>query len=105
MEKQTSDHCLLILDTELEGNKLKRRFCFDQRWPQWREIDEVVEKAWKEEQQGTLMFQVCSRIKSCRVALLKWNKGHDTNSAKQIKNMKLEIEELNKMRGGRDWQK
>lgn len=28
VEKQTSDHCLLILDTELECNKLKRRFCF-----------------------------------------------------------------------------
>lgn len=82
MEKQTSDHSLLILDTEPEGKKLKKRFCFDQRWLQWREIDEVVEKSWNEEQNGTLMYQVCSRIRNCRVMLLEWSKGLETNSKK-----------------------
>lgn len=51
------------------------------------------------------MYQVCSRIKKCRVALLKWSKGLQTNSSKQIMNLKNEMEAMSSLRGDRDWQK
>lgn len=48
---------------------------------------------------ATSLFQ----IKSCRVALLKWSKGLLTNSGKQIKELKIEIEKLGKQKGSKDW--
>lgn len=45
VEKQSSDHSLFFLVTELEIVKFKKRFCFDQRWLQWGKIDEVVDQA------------------------------------------------------------
>lgn len=71
VEKQTSDHKLLILVNDLEVIRSKKRFSFDQRWLQGGGIEDVVEKAWKHEQIGSLMYQVYSRIVSCRVELLK----------------------------------
>lgn len=47
MEKQTSNHSLLVLETEPVVHKFKNRFCFDQRWLQRLEITEIVKKAWR----------------------------------------------------------
>lgn len=74
VEKQSSDHSLLVLVAEPEIVKFKRRFYFDQTWLQWGDINEVVDRAWNREQVGTFMSKVCSRIKACRVDLLKWSK-------------------------------
>lgn len=103
-EKQTFDHNLIKLVSDPEVNRVKKRLCFDQRWLQWREITEVVENGWQQEQAGTRIFQVCSKIKSYRLTLLKWSKGLMTNSGKQIQKLKLEMEELNRQRENRDWQ-
>lgn len=104
MEKQSSDHRLLILITEPEVVKFKKSFCFDQRWLQWGDIDEVVDRDWKRDQEGTTMYKVCSRIKTCRVDLLKWSKGVITNSRKQITDLKLEMEEMSRWGGDWHWQ-
>lgn len=71
VEKQTSDHSLLVLTTEPAVPKHKKRFCFDQRWLQWRDSNEVVEKIWNKGQEGSRVYHVCSRIKNCRIELLK----------------------------------
>lgn len=42
------------------------------------------------------MYQVCSRIKAYRVELLKWSQGKNLNSGKQIKDLKMEMENLSK---------
>lgn len=34
----------------------KKRFSFDQRWPQCGGIEDVEERAWKHEQIGSLMY-------------------------------------------------
>lgn len=56
IEKQTSDHSLLVLETEPAVHKFKKRFCFDQWWLQRPKITEVVEKAWRKEQTGSFMY-------------------------------------------------
>lgn len=109
-EKQTSDHYLIVLNSNPEVRKVRKRFYFDQRWLQWREVSDVVEKGWMQAQAGTYMHQVCSKIKTCRVALLKWSKGLLINSSKQIKELKMKLEELkmkleelSQQKGNRDW--
>lgn len=103
-EKQTSDHHLLILVSDPEVSQVRKRLCFDKRWLQLREVIEVVEQGWKQEQAGTFMHRVCSKIKSSWVALLKWSKRLLTNSGKKIKELKREMEELSKQKGSRDQQ-
>lgn len=61
IEKQASDHSLLLLDTNSEGRKSKRRFYFDQRWLSKEGIEEVVRNAWEAECIGSPMFQVASK--------------------------------------------
>lgn len=56
VEKQSSDHSLLALETEPAKHKFKKRFCFDQSWLQRQDITEVVENAWRKEQDGTFML-------------------------------------------------
>lgn len=104
IDKQSSDHSLLILDTKPLLCKYKSRFCFDKRWLLWEDIDRVVEGAWNMEQEGSLMYQVCARIRGVRAALFKWSKGLTTNSRKRIEALKLEMNELNSQEGQRDWQ-
>ena len=46
IEKEASDHYLLILDTNPQQRKVKRRFYFDQRWAKDKESDTVIKRAW-----------------------------------------------------------
>lgn len=90
------------LVTEPELCKVKKRFCFDKRWLQWKDIDRVVEGAWNQEQKGSLMYKVCARIRICRVEILKWSKRLPRNSKKQIQALKQDMDELCS-KGDRDW--
>lgn len=67
--KQASDHCLLVLEDKLSGLKVGRRFQFDMRLLDLPDFEYVVSNAWNRHQEGTPMYQVCERIKMCRVAL------------------------------------
>ena len=63
VEKEASDHYLLMLETTPQRRKVKRRFYFDQRWAKDKESDSVIQRAWGVEQQGSRMFRVVRRIK------------------------------------------
>ncbi|KAK6131005.1 hypothetical protein DH2020_035250 [Rehmannia glutinosa] len=71
----SSDHCLLTLVAAPTTPKLKRRFAFDSRWLEKKDFRAQVERAWNLPVGATLMFQVHSRIRNCRIELLKWNRG------------------------------
>lgn len=49
------------------------------------------------------MFQVCGRIKSCRVALLKMKREHQINSGKAIRELKAKMEGLQQQGKDRNW--
>lgn len=74
VERQSSDHNLLILDTKPEQGKGKARFYFDKKWVNKLRIEDIIKEAWITECKGSLMFQVASKIKLCRLGLLNWNR-------------------------------
>ncbi|XP_071916232.1 uncharacterized protein [Coffea arabica] len=88
VEKQTSDHCLLILDTNPQKIRVKRRFYFDQRWAKDKESDTIIKKAWGLEQHGSWMYRVVRSIKECRLALIEWNKRVRSNAKVKIQEIK-----------------
>lgn len=51
-------------------------------------------------------FNVSSKLQNMelQVELLKWSKGLNTNSSKQIKEIKIEMKDLKRNGGDRDWQ-
>lgn len=104
IEKQASDHSLLLLDTKPEEGKTKRRFYFDQRWLTKVEVEEVVRNAWDPDCIGSPMFQVAYKIKWCRLELLKQSKQLQGNSAIKIQKLKEELETLREQEGQRDWE-
>lgn len=70
VEKQSSDHSQLILDTKPEQGRKKTRFYFDKRWVNKPGVKEVVRQAWEAECEGYPMFQVASKMKRCRLGLV-----------------------------------
>lgn len=61
--------------------------------------------AWKSECYGSPMFQVASKIKKCRIDLLKWNSSQESNSATMIQKLKAEMEEMKESDGVLDGEK
>lgn len=84
INRESSYHCVLILDTKPEVLRKKKRFCFDKRWIGKPGVDDTIRNAWEKEYIGSLMHQVAYKIKDCRMELLEWNKKHHTNSTARI---------------------
>lgn len=105
VEKQASDHCLLLLDTKPEERRKMMRFYFDQRWVTKDGIEEVIREAWEPNCIGSPMFKVAYKIKRCRLALLRWDKQSQGNSAVKIQKLKEELKTLRELEGQRDWER
>lgn len=74
VENQSSDHCMLVLDTKPTLNKKKRRFFFDKTWTEKPEVEEVVRATWEPDCIGSPMFKVAYKIKKYRLELIKWDR-------------------------------
>ncbi|XP_071903082.1 uncharacterized protein [Coffea arabica] len=94
IESIASDHSMLLLETEKERKRWKKRFQFDKRWLQHKDIEDVVKKAWSVQCEGTRWFKIKEKIKNCRLALLKWSSSKKGNSLDRIKWCKDQIEEI-----------
>ena len=84
-----------MLDTEPDKRKKRKRFYFDKRWIQKEGIQQVIEKAWNKEEQGTKMFRVIRKVKNFRIDLLKWKNTFQANSKVRINDIKSRLERLN----------
>nr|XP_027093667.1 uncharacterized protein LOC113714070 [Coffea arabica] len=87
------DHCALMIDTRPIVERKKKRFFFDKRWLQHEEISEVVKGAWEENVEGSRMYQVQSKVRNCRVALLKWSNSINKNSKDRIDSLKKQLDQ------------
>ena len=94
IESIASDHSMLILETQKEKRKRKKRFQFDKRWLQHKEVENVVRDAWNIPSEGTRWYQVTQKIKNCRIELLKWNSSKKGNSLERINGCKKKIENI-----------
>ncbi|XP_071921713.1 uncharacterized protein [Coffea arabica] len=74
--------------------KEKKRFYFDKRWLQREGVQQVVEKAWHKEEQGSRMFNITKKIKNCGIELLKWRNTFQANSRSRITDLKKELERV-----------
>ena len=92
IESIASYHSMLILETQKEKRKRKKRFQFDKRWH--KEVENVVKDAWNIPSEGTRWYQVTQKIKNCRIELLKWNSSKKGNSLEKINGCKKKIEDI-----------
>ncbi|KAL3536250.1 hypothetical protein ACH5RR_004711 [Cinchona calisaya] len=72
IKNEASDHSMIVLDILYSLEKKKRRFQFDRRWFMSKEPEKIIADVWKQDQDGSKMYKVSSKIKKCRLALLQW---------------------------------
>nr|XP_027121394.1 uncharacterized protein LOC113738404 [Coffea arabica] len=72
---------------------------FDKRWLKREDIGEVIRIAWEQQVEGSRMYQVATKIKNCRVALLKWKNNFQANSRDKIELIKKQLCDLKEVRG------
>lgn len=104
VHKQASDHSLLLMNTVKGQERSHKRFYFDKRYMDIPAFEQVVDHAWNRPQVGTPMFQVCNRIKECRMELLKLRGLHMLNSGQAISKLKNRMTEMQRAGGARNWQ-
>ena len=93
IEKEASDHSLIMLDTMPRRRKGGRRFHFDKKWAQSQHIQDLISREWEKPQQGSKMFSLTRKVNSCKMRLIEWSKANETNFGKEIKCLKQQIME------------
>ncbi|XP_071916173.1 uncharacterized protein [Coffea arabica] len=92
IEVEASDHNIILLETEPRIRKPKRRFHFDPRWLQYREVEGLIQEAWGKNQVGSRAVRISRKIKQCRMSLSAWSRTLKLNSRMEIKRIKEEIQ-------------
>lgn len=72
----STDHCPLVLDTNLVDNFSPRPFRFEAMWARDPRCSEVINEAWKVNVSGPDCYKVCIKLSNTSVALRKWNKKY-----------------------------
>ena len=85
---------MLLLDTAPGKERKKKRLYFNKRWLQREGVQQVIEKAWNKEEQGSRVFKITKKIKNCRIELLKWRNTFQANSRSRITDLKKELERV-----------
>lgn len=65
-------------------------------------VEALIAAAWNFECKGSIMHKAATKIKRCRVELLKWNSQGQGNAAKWITLIQIEMERLKEEGGNRD---
>lgn len=72
IERHSSYHSLLILDTNSIQGRRKPSFYFDNRWVQRSGIEDIVKSEWDTKSEGSTLLKVDAKIKICRLELFQW---------------------------------
>ncbi|CAN1240575.1 hypothetical protein LINGRAPRIM_LOCUS2790 [Linum grandiflorum] len=90
-----SDHRVISLTLEPSQNmRTKRLFRFDNRWATNPEVTELIQSIWAVPVVGSHMFRLQTRLKSVRHALYSWSRSGTSNSARQMRHFRDEIDRL-----------
>lgn len=101
---QSSDHSMVLLDTEPQHVKGKSRFIYDSRWSKVQNCVHVIQEGWRVEVQGSRMFKFYTKLKHCKEKLLVWRKKESSNSNIKIQHLRGQMECLQERGGQRDWE-
>lgn len=102
--KHSSDHSMLLLDTQPDKPRRKTRFIFENRWCTMPGCSEVVQSSWKKSVAGSRMFQFQSKVKHVRAGLIEWRKKESVNARKPIDSINLRLNSMCEEEGQRDWE-
>ncbi|KAH7859866.1 hypothetical protein Vadar_006435 [Vaccinium darrowii] len=69
-----SDHNPLVLNTDVPLNKVGQPFKFESFWVTEVGCNEVIVDSWSRQQDGSLMFTVCKKLKVCKEMLKDWSR-------------------------------
>lgn len=72
--KQTSDHALVILDSDPKRVKTIGRFLWHPRKGKEQEDEEIVKEVWGRPVEGSRMFRVSQKLKWCKPEFIKQRK-------------------------------
>lgn len=102
LEDYGSDHCPLLLDSSPLIHQKKRRFKFQERWSNLKDVRKIVAFVWSTRIEGSPMYQHFQRLKSCRHELVTWQKTNNSNSAAKIKLLRETLAAMKEMEGHQD---
>ena len=72
----------------------KKRFFIDKRWLKKEGISEVIKEAWDKNVEGSRLFQIKTKVRNCRIVLLRWSNKSNKNSRKRIESMKEKLDQI-----------
>ncbi|XP_072071864.1 uncharacterized protein [Arachis hypogaea] len=84
LSESGSDHAPILLDTNPQTWRTKRRFKFQEGWCEEVEVRRIVSEVWRMEVVGSAMFTLAQKLKECQHRLVHWQIHNKTNSKKEI---------------------
>ena len=91
-----SDHCTILLDTQLVDHYVPRPFRFEVAWTRDTKCYGVIDEAWKEEVGGSNFLKLCMKQLNTQMALKKWNKEVFGHCQRRIDVLITKIQEIKK---------
>ncbi|GER55597.1 non-ltr retroelement reverse transcriptase [Striga asiatica] len=82
--RSTSDHNVLLFDTDKQLERRHKRFQFSSQWANMEGVQDAVKDGWQVEVEGSAMYQVHQKVKHTRMSLLAWHKPVHRNSEKVV---------------------
>ncbi|KAB2601289.1 hypothetical protein D8674_002294 [Pyrus ussuriensis x Pyrus communis] len=93
-----SDHCPVILISNIEGQKGRKLFRFEAYWVSEEECKNVVEKCWERRYNGSPVNRWVSALNECRYRLSRWNRSKFMGRGSRIHDLLSQLDLLQ-----RDW--
>ncbi|CAL1389652.1 unnamed protein product [Linum trigynum] len=99
-----SDHRALIVADKPFKRMARRLFRFDARWVENPEVRLMVNYVWLQEEAGSPMYKLWTKLKKVRHMLYDWARVGESNSARNIRTLQGEIEAVRRANPV-DWDK
>lgn len=90
-----SDHNPLLLNSLPPRNKVGKPFKFESFWVTDGECKGVISNSWNQENEGSMMFTVCKKLRGCKENLKVWSRSKFGNlriKIVAIKDQSLDIQ-------------
>ena len=81
----------------------KKQFRFEKAWVKDEGYEDAIANAWSVSFNGSIMFQVCNKIKECRKKLLAWSKNSLCSLGKKIEEKRNRLQVLEENNRDASW--
>ncbi|KAF7143420.1 hypothetical protein RHSIM_Rhsim05G0112800 [Rhododendron simsii] len=91
-----SDYNLLLLNTDLSLNKVKKPFKFESFWTTEESCKQIVSSSWAQNVNGSNMFRLCKKLRGSKDKLKEWHKNNFEDLRLPIAVLKDRLAEVQK---------